>query len=157
MKRILFVCTGNSCRSPMAEAIFRDILPADWRGRVEISSAGTAAWDGQPASPLAVEVLRDAGIDLSRHRARMLTRDMIENADLIVAMEFYHRDTIGRIAPDAGRPILILGELDEDRPSPDIDDPIGGDRAVYEQTSEELRGLLTRLIEYSADILGFKI
>jgi protein-tyrosine-phosphatase len=137
----------------MAEAIFRDMLPDEWKGRVEISSAGTAAWGGQPASPLAVEVLRDAGIDLSRHRARMLTRDMIESADLIVAMELHHRDMIGRIAPDFSKPVLVLGELDEDRPSPDIDDPIGGDRAAYEQTNKELRGLLKRLIEYSADIL----
>jgi protein-tyrosine phosphatase len=141
----------------MAEAIFRDMMPDDWNERVNVSSAGTAAWDGQPASRLGVEVLRDEGIDLSHHRARMLTREMIEGADIIVTMEIRHREMIGTIAPGIDTPVIVLGELDRDRSSPDIDDPIGGDRAVYEQTRRELRDLLTRLIAYSAEILDLEI
>jgi protein-tyrosine-phosphatase len=141
----------------MAEAMFRDLMPDEWHERVDVSSAGTAAWYGQPASHLAEEVLRDEGIDLSRHRARILTREMIESSDLVVIMERRHREAIGGIAPGIGTPILILGELDEDRSSPDIDDPIGGDRGVYERTREELRDLLVRLVRYSADLFDLDL
>lgn len=156
MKRVLFVCTGNMCRSPMAEAIFKARMPAAWGNRIHVSSAGTGAWEGQPASQFAVEVLRDEGIDLSSHRARLLTREMVESSDVVVAMTRLHWDTIRSIAPEADAEIVVLGELDSGRVSPDIEDPIGGDRSVYEQTRDKLNGLIRQLIDYLVDLFDLE-
>lgn len=140
----------------MAEAILKVRMPASWGNRIEVSSAGTGALDGQPASPLAVEVLRDDGIDISSHRARFLTREMVESADVVVAMTRLHRDTIRSIAPAADAEVVVLGELDGGRVSPDIVDPIGGDRSVYEQTRDELNGLIRQLIGYLVALLNLE-
>lgn len=137
----------------MAEAIFRARMPGDWSARVEVSSAGTAAREGMPPSDLAVEVLVERGIDCSAHRAHPLTREGIEAADIVVVMENRHRERIAALAPRADTPVVVLGELGEGRDSPDIADPIGGDRAVYERTRDELYMLIDRLIEYCADLL----
>ena len=151
MKRILFVCTGNTCRSPMAEAIFKDRMPAFWRGQVEALSAGTSAWDGEPASRYAVEVLAEKGIDLSSHRSRMLTGEMVRSSDLIVAMESKHRDAVLRLDPSASSKVLLLGSLDEHRDDADIEDPIGSGRDRYEATRDELFGLVDLLMDYVAE------
>ena len=139
----------------MAGAIFRARMPAAWAGFLEVSSAGTVAWEGQPVSNLAVDVLAEDGIDLSAHRARLLTREMIEDADLVVVMENRHKERIGLLAPKLETPIVVLGELDDGRDSPDIDDPIGGDRVRYERTRAELYVLVDRLIDYFVDLFDF--
>jgi protein-tyrosine phosphatase len=139
----------------MAEALFGARMPAGWRDLVAASSAGTAVWEGQPASRLAVEVLREEGIDLSAHRARMITRETAQGADIIVVMEGRHRDAIERIAPGSAGRVILFGELDDAREDPDIEDPIGGDRAVYERTKRELEGLVARFMDYLAERYGF--
>jgi len=146
--RVLIVCTGNTCRSPMVEGMLRASLPLEWMGRVDVSSAGTSAWEGAPASPFAVDVLRDDGVDISGHRSRFLTREMIDESDLVVAMARKHRDRTLELVPSAEDKVILIGELDESRSDPDISDPIGGDRSVYLQTKEELKGLVPLLIEY---------
>jgi protein-tyrosine-phosphatase len=136
----------------MAEALFKARMPTGWEHRVEASSAGMAALEGGSIAPLAAEVLRSEGIDLSAHRARMVTREMVEGADLIVVMEGRHCDAINRIAPGAAARIILFGELDGTREDPDIEDPIGGDRAAYERTKNELEGLVARLIDRIAEL-----
>jgi len=148
MKKVLFVCTGNTCRSPMAEAIFGERMPAFWKGRIGISSAGTSAWDGEPASRYAVEVLEEKGIDMSKHRSRMLTAEMVKESDLIVVMERRHRDAVLRLDPSAASRLLLLGELDPARKNVDIEDPIGGGREAYETTRNELMHLVDLLADH---------
>lgn len=152
MKRILFVCTGNSCRSPIAEALAAARLPQIARGKFALSSAGTAAFDGMRAAANAVKVLAEIGIDLSAHRARLLTKEMVDEADLVVVMAEAHREEILDLAPGSAGKVILLGELDNARESPDISDPIGGDEEVYRKTRDEIGSLVARLIDYLSEI-----
>lgn len=138
----------------MAEAITKAMLPPAWKGRVEVSSAGVSAWDGMPASETAVEVLAENGIDLSHHRARRLSRVMIEEAGLLVAMTESHLEHILSMVPEASDKTLLLGDLDETRESSDIDDPIGGDRRTYRSTRDELERLVVKLIDLIGERFG---
>ncbi len=140
----------------MAKAITLAKIPTSWKKELEISSAGTYGGEGQPASSLAVAVLKEAGVDLSDHQARRLTKEMIENSDLVVVMEGEHRDAVLQMAPEAASRVIILGELEEGRKDPDIDDPIGGNREVYKRTRDEIDRLVVLLIDHLADKYGLK-
>ena len=84
--KLLLVCTGNICRSPMAEAIARRLLASRGRDDVTVASAGTAAQDGAPASEGAYLIALEHGLDLSAHRARQITTDLVADADLVLGM-----------------------------------------------------------------------
>src|SRR5690349_11718390 len=102
---VLFVCTGNTCRSPMAEALAREELERRGWHHVRLASAGTAADFGQPASGNAVSVLARKGIDLDRHSSQPLTRALVEWADLILAMSPSH---LGPVARSGGMEKMAL-------------------------------------------------
>jgi protein-tyrosine-phosphatase len=152
MKRILFVCTGNSCRSPMAEALAAARLPEPMRDSFVLSSAGTSAFDGMQAATNAIKVLAEIGIDLSAHRARLLTKGMVDEADLVVVMAEAHREEILDLAPGSAGKVILLGELDNTRESPDVSDPIGGDEEVYRKTRDEIGSLVAQLTDYLSEI-----
>ncbi len=126
MKTILFLCTGNVCRSPMAEGIFRQAIQG--RGEYQVLSAGLGAAEGQPPSPYAVQAVKELGIDISGLRSRMLTVEMVEQADYIFGMTHSHIDTVGALYPHAAEKTFLLREFDETLESfeKDISDPIGG-------------------------------
>ncbi|OGW82782.1 MAG: hypothetical protein A3C47_03235 [Omnitrophica bacterium RIFCSPHIGHO2_02_FULL_51_18] len=110
MKNILFVCTGNSCRSVMAEALFREVTagrPDDF----SIHSAGISALDGAQATRETLQVMADHGTDVSEHRSQRLTEDMIRDADKIFVMERMHKDWIQRLAPEAESKVHLLTEF----------------------------------------------
>src|SRR5881394_3423638 len=92
MKTILFVCTGNVCRSPMAEGLFRHAVKG--RGDYRVLSAGVGAIDGQAPSPNAVRAMRELGIDISSQRSRMLTGELVGQADYIFGMTHSHVDSV---------------------------------------------------------------
>ena len=144
-RSVVFVCTGNICRSPLAEAIMR--RAAQDRGLdLAVESAGTGAWEGAPASEGAYLIALERGLDLSSHRARLLTRDMVENADLILTMARHHRARVDELG-GAGR-VHVLGEY-AGRPAPDaeVGDPFGGDLDVYRATFAELEELVTCVVD----------
>lgn len=133
LKKILFVCSGNTCRSPLAEAIARNVLPARLDFDVEVASAGASAADGAPASSYSLEVAREHGLDLTGHRSRGLGERLVRDADLIVTMGVRHRDAVGAVDPDSLENTYLLTNF-SDVHHGDIPDPIGGSRDLYEQT-----------------------
>lgn len=139
MKRILFVCTGNTCRSPLAEGIARRTLVDLNRNDIEVSSAGTDAWDGGVATDEALLVGIERGLDIGAHRSRKLTREIVRDADLILAMSPQHLTTSRRLGGEDKAYLLSdyasAGESDRM-----IRDPFGGDLAAYRATADDLQG-----------------
>lgn len=133
---LLFVCTGNTCRSPMAEVIARDLLRDD--AAAVVGSAGVTAGMGAQATPQAVEAAHELGLDLNAHRSRPLTAEMVAGADRILTMTQAHRDMVLRVVPEAAERTVVL---DDDG---DIADPFGGPLAEYRVTAEQIKTALLR-------------
>lgn len=146
---ILLVCTGNTCRSPMAEVILKQLL-AERGVPMTVTSAGTAAMNGSSAAHNAMQVMREEGLDLSGHRSTLLTRDLVEDADLILTMSSTHKDTIRAMNPAAIEKTFSLKEFVGE--AGDVEDPVGQSVEVYRQTAASLR----RLLEKSLEKLGFR-
>jgi protein-tyrosine-phosphatase len=145
--KILFVCSGNTCRSPLAEAITRRLLADAGRNDIEVSSAGTSAWDGSPASDGALLVGMERGLDLSAHRSRQLTAEILKESDLVLVMSPSHLTRVKEIDPEAKAHLLAgFASQGEGRA---VQDPFGGDLAAYRETVDdlerELAGLLDRI------------
>jgi protein-tyrosine-phosphatase len=146
MTHILLVCTGNTCRSPLAEALLRRKLAERGVDGVELSSAGTGAWDGAPASEGAYLVALEHGLDLSAHRARLLTRELVGTADLVLTMARHHLARVEQLAP--GTPTHLLGEYaGHSGPDAEVRDPFGGDLEGYRETVLELEAMLGGVVE----------
>ncbi len=138
--RVVLVCTGNTCRSPLAEALLRKALAARGVGAVEVTSAGTGAWEGAPASEAAYLVALEHGLDLSGHRARLLTGEVIAAADLILTMARHHRARVLELG--GGAQVHLLGEYaGRSGPVAEVADPFGADLEMYRQTRDELAAL----------------
>jgi len=143
---VLFVCTGNTCRSPMAETLFRELIAERFgcrpdeieRHGVVVASAGIAAWGGGKASTGALEAMRERGADLSGHESQPLTENLTRQADLIWTMTASHRANILAQFPEAGGRVAMLSP---DRH--DVIDPIGGTLATYRKCAEQIREHLT--------------
>src|SRR5690349_2553646 len=146
MKTILFVCTGNICRSPMAEGLFRQAVRDSHEYKV--LSAGVGAVEGQPPSPHAVRALKDLGIDISKQRSHVLTAELVQQADYIFGMTHGHVDAVNLLFPQAAEKTFLLREFDEtlDVFEKDISDPIGGSYEVYLNCRDQIeQGIVSML------------
>lgn len=153
-KHIIFVCTGNRCRSPMAEGIARRVFGE--RGLdYTFASYGVLDLDGAPPTPQAQQVCRSAGIDISDHRAQPLTPDAAKDADLILVMERAHIDWIEEnIGPDAAEKAFLITEYGRDGRGEEIPDPISQPEGFYEVVFGMLERELVRIADFERRSAG---
>jgi protein-tyrosine phosphatase len=151
---VLFVCTGNTCRSPMAEGLFRHLLAArlkskpgelEERGAI-VMSAGIAAMLGGRAAAEAIKVLAPMGIDLTAHESQPLTDQLVRHADVILAMTRSHRQAILAEWPSAAERVKLLSHEGIDVP-----DPVGGPTELYERCLGQMRPDVERWVAWTAE------
>ncbi|MDR0932344.1 MAG: hypothetical protein LBM70_04915 [Victivallales bacterium] len=137
--RIMFVCTGNSCRSPMADLYFNALCQRANRSDIAACSSGVCAWDGGLISRPAASVMEQLGIDSTKFRSRRFTSELAHQCDLLIAMSNSHRDAMSQIAPDQSVKIrLLLKEAD-------VPDPFGGSSDHYMKIFETMKPALDEL------------
>ena len=147
MMEILVVCTGNICRSPMAEGLLRQMLSSTRQADSRVRSAGTHGLDTEPASAFAIEAAAELGVDISGHRARSLDREMVSRADLILVMEPFHEEIVARALSEGERGRLrLLADFEQPRQSDTIDDPYQKPLSVYRDCLQRIRRCLDGVV-----------
>lgn len=155
---ILFVCSGNSCRSPMAEALLRSKLPEHVRQAAEISSAGTLGIDGMPAPEHAQTAVAERGGDISGHRSQGLRRQLVARADLVLVMSADHVGHLAKSHPRQMAKVHLLKHYAQQDPPEDSDipDPIGQDLEIYRECAAAIDKELERSLPALLQMIGEK-
>ena len=150
--RVLFVCTGNTCRSPMAAGALRKELGEDG-ARVDTSSAGTAAWEDQPATRDAIAVAGGEGVDLGAHRSRRVTPTMLRDADLVLVMDRGQLATVQAMGAPAGRAHVLSEWPEPGEPTLPVSDPFGASLEAYEECWRRIRHHVKRIVPHVRETL----
>lgn len=146
----MFVCTGNLCRSPMAEALLKQKVTGWLKKRLRVISSGTHALEGMPSTLRGQTAAARFGVDLSHHRSQPVTRWLTGHSDLILVMERSHLEAIRRLDPQAAGRTFLLKEygLPPDHPGGlmYVDDPISGDDTTYTRVYQDLDEEINRIL-----------
>ncbi len=139
MKSVLFICTANMCRSPMAQGLFQAYL-GEKRDGWRVESAGVAAWEGSSATQKTLQILAERGIDLSHHTARQIDRHLLEQFALVLVMEHQHKQHLQTQFPDYADKVFLISEMTGEQY--EIDDPAGGTLDDYRRTALEIEKII---------------
>lgn len=140
IKSILVVCTGNICRSPMGEGVLRSKLDKAGLSYIKVDSAGTSGWDNESPTPEAVSACLEIGVDISGLRSAPISGRMIQEADLILAMEKYHVDEMKKLYDAPDDKIFLMGDFNDENPGMEIDDPYAKSMSYYRRVLENICG-----------------
>lgn len=142
--KIIFICTGNTCRSPMAEGILRDLAEKN-NLHIQVQSAGTHAAINAPAATFAIEAMKDIGIDISSHKSNQVNSELLEKADLVLTMSKSHKKQILHQYPSIKDKVFLLNEY-AFTTSRDIEDPFGAPLRYYEKARDEISEAIIRIV-----------
>lgn len=157
---ILFICSGNSCRSPMAEGLLRKKFYAKYGDQVRIHSAGILGIDGNPATLPAIDAAKEKGVDISNHKSKGIKKADVAEADIIFALADNHKEYLDQHFSRYKENVFLLKTFatDSDKPKKtSIDDPIGQGLKVYRRTINEIDKELNRILPQLEKLINFKL